>query len=71
MTSFKIGELLIARVSLSETTVWNGDLDNSVDSLHQRDVATVLEEEDSYGWVWILTPRGIQGLVHKTNLKRL
>ena len=64
------GELLILKEHVFGTTVWESDLNTVADSLESHEYVTVLEPPDSYGWTYILTPRGKVGLVHKNNLRR-
>jgi hypothetical protein len=35
------------------------------------EVGMVLDAEDDYGWVVVMSPRGIVGLIHCSNLRRL
>ena len=35
------------------------------------EVGMVLDIEDDYGWIVVMSPRGIAGLIHCSNLKRL
>ena len=67
---FKIGELVVPREPGCQTTVWKDDLNDEEDFLDPDDVATVCKSEDSYGWVYVITPRGKRGVVHRSNIVR-
>ena len=66
-----IGELVTPKRSDFETAVWTDDMNDSRDSVKKGEVITVLHSEDDYGWVRVMTRRGITGIIHRTNLARL
>ena len=51
--------------------VWSNDLNHTCDLLSTGEVVMVVQDEDSFGWVRVVTRRGIVGLVHRTNLTKL
>lgn len=65
---FLRGELVRAR---SRVHVWDRDLAEATDAVGVGELATVVEDEDEYGWVGIITGRGRVGLLHSNNLLRL
>ena len=69
--SYKPGDLVtISSRALREIAVWNDDLSDGVDFISLKEVAIVVQKpEAEYGWVRIITPRGIIGTVHSTNIK--
>ena len=64
------GELITVKGMLSETSVWNDKLDNSYEKVKYGEVITVVNNEDDYGWVRVITCRGVVGIIHSSNLKR-
>lgn len=67
---FLRGELLVPKDHVFGTTVWDASFNDVVDSLEANEIVTVTKAEDSYGWTWVLTPRGKVGVVHRANLRR-
>ena len=65
---FLRGELVRAR---SRVHVWDRDLAEACDAVGVGELATVVEDEDEYGWVGVLTGRGCVGLLHSNNLLHL
>lgn len=65
---FKTGEMVYVRGFVS---IWTEDLSNSCDSMTKGELAIVVADEDDYGWVCTLTPRGAIGLIHQSNLNRI
>ncbi len=65
---FLRGELVQAR---SRVHVWDRDLAEACDVVSVGELATVVEDEDEYGWVGILTGRGCVGLLHRNNLLQI
>lgn len=68
MVTFEAGQFICVRGFVS---IWTGDLGNSCDSMVEGEIATVVDDEDEYGWVTVLSPRGSIGLIHSSNLKKL
>ena len=70
MSGFKllVGELVCVMNSIS---LWTADLSEACDTMIQGEVGMVLDIEDDYGWIVVMSPRGIVGLIHCSNLKRL
>jgi hypothetical protein len=71
VSRFRTGELLVPVDRVFGTTVWSADLNDVADVLENGEIATVVRSEDGYGWTWVLTPRGVSGVVHKNNLRKL
>ena len=71
--SFKPGDLVIvANRGTLGAAVWNDDLSDAVDFITLKEIAIVVyEPETEYGWVRIITPRGIVGTVHSTNIHKM
>ena len=71
--SFKPGDLVVvANRSMSGTAVWNDDLSDGVDFITLNEISLVVEQPESeYGWVRIITPRGIVGTIHSTNINKM
>lgn len=65
---FETGELVVAQGFVS---VWVDDLSNACDSMKGSEVGIVLAVDDDFGWIKILSPRGVVGLIHQTNLKKI
>lgn len=71
MSRFKVGEILSSKERTFGTAVWNfTNLNEAVDAIDADEIVTVVKPEDDYGWVRILTPRGVVGVVHRHNIKR-
>jgi len=70
--SYKPGDLVtISSRPPWGTAVWNDDLSDGVDFISLKEVAIVIQKpEAEYGWVRIITPRGIIGTVHSTNINK-
>lgn len=70
MSDFKLlaGELVCVTNSIS---LWTADLSEACDAMIQGEVGMVLDVEDDYGWIVVMSPRGIVRLIHCSNLKRL
>ncbi len=66
--SFRSGDMVSVDGFVS---VWADDLSSSCDSMMKGEVAVVLRDEDGYGWVVTMSPRGYVGLVHQSNLRWL
>lgn len=62
------GELVRSR---SRVHVWDRDLADATDAMCVDELATVVEDEDEYGWVGVLTGRGRIGLLHSNNLLQI
>lgn len=65
---FLRGELVRAR---SRVHAWDRDLAEACDVVGAGELATVVEDEDEYGWVGVLTGRGCVGLLHSNNLLQI
>lgn len=64
------GELLVPRpVNKYGTAVWDHGMVDVVGHIPNGEFATALHEDD-YGWVRVVTCRGIVGIIHRTNLMR-
>ena len=66
---FLSGDLIMMKdVSARSLIIWDSVFSNALDELTKTELATIIKDQDSYGWIQVLTPRGIIGYVHKTNV---
>lgn len=68
MSQYTIGKLVTLH-GVYNVILWTEELDNAIDHLLCSEVATILCEENSGGWVQLLNARGKIGYVHYISLK--
>ena len=68
---FKVADMLVMKDRVFGTTIWEDNLQGVVDSLSGTDVVTVIAEEDSSGWIKVVSSKGSIGLVHRMNVDRV
>jgi hypothetical protein len=62
--------MIIAKETVyGSTVIWHDGLNEEVDRMHANEVMTVVGDQDEYGWIRVLTPRGVVGYVHRTNVR--
>ena len=68
--NFDRGDLVMAtdRDGLG-SAVWDPGLSRGLDTIQIDEVVLVVESPNASGWTYVMTPRGIQGYVHKNNLR--
>lgn len=69
--NLKRGELVYSFYHDYGTAVWDAGLENGLDVIQHDEISLVIKDTDDYGWTRIVTPRGICGIVHQGNLKRI
>jgi hypothetical protein len=68
--NYKYGPGMIAAAkNFRKTIIWDDALQGVIDYLYEGEIATVVCQETQNGWVQLLSPRGIKGYIHRTNLK--
>jgi hypothetical protein len=69
LNRFISGSMIIAKETVyGSTVIWHDGLNEEVDRMHANEVMTVVGDQDEYGWIRVLTPRGVVGYVHRTNV---
>ena len=67
---FVSGSIIIAKETVyGSKIVWREGLTAEVDKVQSNELMTVVEDQDEYGWIRVITPRGVIGLIHKTNVR--
>jgi hypothetical protein len=67
---FVSGSIIIAKETVyGSKIVWHEGLTAEVDKVQSNELMTVVEDQDEYGWIRVITPRGVIGLIHKTNVR--
>ena len=68
--TYKIGDLVLTHYHEFGTAVWADNLETGLDVLEHDELAIVVKKGDYQGWVRVVTPRGVCGIVHEGNLKK-
>jgi hypothetical protein len=62
--------MIIAKETVyGSTVIWHDGLTEEVDKVRMNELMTIVGDQDEYGWIRVLTPRGVIGYVHKTNVR--
>ena len=70
LSNFISGSILTIKETVyGSTVIWQDGLNEEVDRMRANEVMTVVGDQDEYGWIRVLTPRGVIGYVHKTNVR--
>lgn len=69
--TYKAGDLVKGFGSTHGTAVWSEDLAEGLDVIEENECAIVtMTPQYAYGWVKVITPRGIIGTIHSSNLSK-
>ena len=70
LNRFISGSMIIAKETVyGSTVIWHDGLTEEVDKVRMNELMTIVGDQDEYGWIRVLTPRGVIGYVHKTNVR--
>jgi len=68
--NFRQGELVISTRGDLHTAVWDPSFSRGLDVITSDELVLVVESTNESGWTQVMTPRGIQGYIHKLNIQR-
>ena len=69
LNRFISGSMIIAKETVyGSIIVWHDGLTQEADKICMNELMTIVRDQDEYGWIKVLTPRGVVGYVHKTNV---
>jgi hypothetical protein len=67
---FISGSMITTKEGIQRSViVWDDGLTGEVDKICINELVTIVRDQDEYGWIKVLTPRGTIGFVHKTNVR--
>jgi hypothetical protein len=70
LNHFVSGSIIYVKESFRRSViVWNDGLTEEVDKICKNELVTIVKDQDEYGWIKVLTPRGAIGFIHKTNVQ--